>query len=73
MSLPIGRGQLQVLDQRLAKKYIFEFYKRELEGLKDVQMMPINDWNQPNYWLSCITLPSRVRPLDIIEALREKT
>ena len=69
----IGRGQLKVLDQRLAKKkYIFEFYKRELEGLEGVQMMPINDWNRPNYWLSCITLASRVRPLDIIEALERE-
>jgi dTDP-4-amino-4,6-dideoxygalactose transaminase len=69
----IGRGQLKVLDQRLAKKkYIFEFYKRELEGLEGVQMMPINDWNRPNYWLSCITLSGRVRPLDIIEALERE-
>ena len=69
----IGRGQLKVLDQRLAKKkYIFEFYKRELEGLEGVQMMPINDWNRPNYWLSCITLASRVRSLDIIEALERE-
>ena len=30
----IGRGQLKVLDQRIAKKkYIFEFYKRELGEL----------------------------------------
>lgn len=69
----IGRGQLKVLDQRLAKKkYIFEFYKRELEGLEGVQMMPINDWNRPNYWLSCITLDGRVRPSDIIEALERE-
>lgn len=69
----IGRGQLKVLDQRLAKKkYIFEFYKGELEGLEGVQMMPINDWNRPNYWLSCITLAGRVRPLDIIEALERE-
>ena len=69
----IGRGQLKVLDQRLAKKkYIFEFYKRELERLEGVQMMPINDWNRPNYWLSCITLGGRVRPLDIIEALEKE-
>ena len=69
----IGRGQLKVLDQRLAKKkYIFEFYKRELEGLEGVQMMPINDWSRPNYWLSCITLGGRVRPLDIIEALEKE-
>jgi dTDP-4-amino-4,6-dideoxygalactose transaminase len=66
----IGRGQLKVLDQRLAKKkYIFEFYKRELEGLEGIQMMPINDWNKPNYWLSCIILSDKVRPLDIMEAL----
>lgn len=69
----IGRGQLKVLDQRLAKKkYIFEFYKREFEGLEGVQMMPINDWSRPNYWLSCITLGGRVRPLDIIEALEKE-
>ena len=31
ISAGIGRGQLKVLDQRVAKKkYIFEFYKREL-------------------------------------------
>jgi dTDP-4-amino-4,6-dideoxygalactose transaminase len=53
----IGRGQLKVLDQRVAKKrYIFEFYKRELGGLDGVQFMPINEWNEPNCWLSCITL-----------------
>ena len=66
----IGRGQLKVLDQRVAKKkYIFEFYKRELGGLDGVQFMPVNDWNEPNYWLSCITLNGKVKPLDIIEAL----
>ncbi len=68
----IGRGQLKVLDQRIAKKkYIFEFYKRELGQLEGIQFMPINDWNKPNYWLSCITLSGKVRPLDIIEALEK--
>lgn len=53
----IGRGQLKVLDERVEKKkYIFEFYKRELGGLKGVEFMPVNEWNEPNYWLSCITL-----------------
>lgn len=66
----IGRGQLKVLDKRIEKKkYIYEFYKRELGSLEGVQMMPINDWNEPNYWLSCITLSGKVRPLDIMEAL----
>jgi dTDP-4-amino-4,6-dideoxygalactose transaminase len=69
----IGRGQLKVLDQRVAKKkYIFEFYKRELGGLEGIQFMPINHWNEPNCWLSCITLRGKVKPLDIMEALEKE-
>ncbi len=66
----IGRGQLKVLDERVAKKkYIFEYYKRKLSSLEGLQFMPVNDWNKPNYWLSCLTLNGPVKPLDIIEAL----
>ena len=69
----IGRGQLKVLDQRVAKKkYIFEFYKRELGALEGVDFMPVNEWNKPNYWLSCITLSGKVRPIDIMEALEKE-
>ncbi len=66
----IGRGQLKVLDQRVAKKnYILEFYKRELGGLEGVEFMPNNEWDEPNYWLSSITLTGKVRPIDIFNAL----
>jgi dTDP-4-amino-4,6-dideoxygalactose transaminase len=66
----IGRGQLKVLNERVAKKkYIFEYYKRELGDLEGIGFMPINDWNEPNYWLSCITLNGKVRPMDIMVAL----
>ena len=69
----IGRGQLKVLDERIEKKrYIYEFYKRELSNLDGVEMMPINEWNEPNCWLSCITLSGKVRPLDIIELLEKE-
>lgn len=69
----IGRGQLKVLDQRVNKKrYIYEFYKKELNSLEGVEMMPINEWNSPNYWLSCITLTGKVKPLDIMEALEKE-
>lgn len=69
----IGRGQLKVLDERVAKKkHIFEFYKRELEQLEGIEFMPINDWDQPNYWLSCMTVKGDVKPLDIIEALEKE-
>jgi len=66
----IGRGQLKVLDKRIErKKYIFQFYKRELSLLEGVEMMPINSRNEPNYWLSCLTLNGNIRPLNIIERL----
>lgn len=69
----IGRGQLKVLDQRIAKKrYIFEFYKRELGGLDGIEFMPVNEWNEPNCWLSCITLNGHVRPLDIMVTLEKE-
>jgi len=69
----IGRGQLKVLEQRIAKKkYIYEYYKRELGALAGVQFMPINEWNKPNYWLTCVILNCHVKPLDIIEALEKE-
>ena len=66
----IGRGQLKVLDKRVAKKrHIFEFYKKELGDLPGVEFMPINEWDEPNCWLSCILLNGEVTPLQIMEAL----
>lgn len=69
----IGRGQLKVLDQRVAKKnYIYNFYKKELGGLEGIEFMPTNDWNEPNFWLTSITLNERVRPLNVMEALEKE-
>lgn len=69
----IGRGQLKVLEQRIAKKkYIFEYYKKELGELEGIGFMPINDWNEPNHWLSCITLSGQVKAFDIMEALEKE-
>lgn len=69
----IGRGQLKVLDQRVGrKKYIFDYYEQKLSGLEGLKIMPINHWNEPNYWLSCMTLTGKVRPICIIEALERE-
>lgn len=69
----IGRGQLKVLDQRVAKKrYILEFYKKELGDLEGVEFMPSNEWNEPNYWLSSMKLTGSVRPIDVMEALERE-
>ncbi|WP_186668331.1 aminotransferase class I/II-fold pyridoxal phosphate-dependent enzyme [Sporosarcina sp. BP05] len=69
----IGRGQLKVLDQRVEKKrYIYEFYKRELGGLEGVEFMPSNEWDEPNCWLSSMVLTGKVRPIDVMEALEKE-
>ena len=66
----VGRGQLKVLDQRVAKKqYIYNYYKEHLGQLKDIDLMPINNWNTPNCWLTSIIIKGEIRPIDIIEAL----
>ncbi|MPQ43062.1 DegT/DnrJ/EryC1/StrS family aminotransferase [Clostridium tarantellae] len=68
----IGRGQLQVLRERInKKKEIFQCYKRAFSNISDIEMMPICDYGEPNYWLSVCTINknSKVKPLDIILAL----
>lgn len=70
VSAGIGRGQLKVLDERVAKKkYIFEYYKRELGSLVGVSFMPVNEWDEPNYWLSSMTLHGKVKPIEVMKAL----
>ncbi len=69
----IGRGQLKVLHKRIEQKQqIFEHYKKELASFKDITFMPINGWNQPNYWLSCIRLKGEFKPQDLIFALEQE-
>ncbi len=69
----IGRGQIKVLDQRVEKKRaIYALYKEKLSGLPGVGFMPSNAFDEPNCWLSCITLDGPVKPGDIMRALEDK-
>ena len=68
----IGRGQLKVLKERIAKKKeIYETYQEAFKDIEDIEMMNICDFGQSNYWLSVMTLKetSKVKPLDIMLAL----
>lgn len=70
ISAGIGRGQLRVLEDRVNKKnYIFNFYKDKLQDIDGIEFMPINDWNSPNCWLSCLILKNGSSPLKLIEDL----
>ncbi len=53
----IGRGQLQVLDDRVEKKRsIFECYRDALEELPGVHFMPEPDFARSSRWLTCLTI-----------------
>ncbi|ELC8443065.1 aminotransferase class I/II-fold pyridoxal phosphate-dependent enzyme [Clostridium perfringens] len=71
----IGRGQLRVLEKRIAKKKeIFETYREAFKEINDIEMMPICEYGEPNYWLTTIALKesSKVKPTDIILALEKE-
>ena len=71
----IGRGQLKVLDKRIAKKTdIYNTYKNAFEEIKDIEMNPIDQNSKSNHWLSVITIKdgSKISPLQIIEALEKE-
>lgn len=71
----IGRGQLKVLNDRIAmKKEIYETYKEAFKNIEDIEMMNICDFGESNYWLSVMTLKetSKVKPLDIMLALEKE-
>lgn len=71
----IGRGQIKVLEDRIAKKNkIFEYYKNAFKDIEDIEMMPEKENERSNRWLSTCTIKetSKVKPLDIIEALEKE-
>jgi dTDP-4-amino-4,6-dideoxygalactose transaminase len=56
----LGRGQLMGLDRRIARrKEIHTRYQEALELVDGIEMMPVGDGVDPNYWLTCIRIDSR--------------
>lgn len=53
----IGRGQLQVLDQRVAqRRRVFERYQQALADVPNLDWMPEPEDHQATRWLTCFTL-----------------
>ena len=72
ISAGIGRGQLKVLDKRIAKKkYIYDYYKKNLSHLEGVSFMPSSRLADPNCWLSVMITKGSIKVLDIINTLDE--
>lgn len=73
ISAGIGRGQLKVLDERVEKKrYIYDYYKKELGHIEEIHFMPENEWDYANRWLSAITLSGDITPTEVLEALAKE-
>lgn len=67
----IGRGQMTVLDERVnKKKYIYHTYKEAFKDIESIEMMPI--FEEPNFWLSTITLKDESKVNEIIDALSKE-
>jgi dTDP-4-amino-4,6-dideoxygalactose transaminase len=53
----IGRGQLQVLDERVAaRRHNCEVYQQALGDLPGVEFMPEADFGTSTRWLTCLTI-----------------
>lgn len=61
----IGRGQLQVLAERVtARRHNFEVYRQALEALPGITFMPEASFGQATRWLSCLTIDPKLSGID---------
>lgn len=68
----IGRGQLKVLNKRVAKKRaIFELYKQHLGNIEGIEFPKDNDFDYSNHWLTPITVIGDITPHMIMDKLEE--
>lgn len=71
----IGRGQLKVLDERIAqKRYIFQSYQEAFRDIDDIQFITEFDDERSNYWLSAMLIAkdSKVSPTMVMDTLAEE-
>lgn len=53
----LGRAQLRGLDSRINRRHrINRCYRAAFSELPGIDFMPVADYGEPNYWLTCITI-----------------
>lgn len=71
----IGRGQLQVLEQRIiSRKNVFRQYQEAFSQFAFIEMMPELAQGSSTRWLSTMLINpklSKIKPLEIIEQLKK--
>ena len=71
----VGRGQLKVLDERVAaRRRVFETYKSELASIDWLEWMPEPEWSFSTHWLAaCVIKPDAPITVDkLIRALSDE-
>lgn len=67
----VGRGQLQVLEQRVeARRAVYEAYRDGLSDIEGLAWQPEPDWSYSNRWLSALTIDPEVTGLTASEVIR---
>ena len=65
-------GQLKLNERVLKKREIYFMYKEAFKDIKEIEMMPLNDFGFSNCWLSSMTIKGTITPLDVIVALENE-
>lgn len=72
ISAGIGRGQLEVLNERVkARRENFDFYVNELSSIEGIEFLKEREDDYSNYWLTAITINKKIID-DSIEKIIKK-
>ncbi|RAU83576.1 DegT/DnrJ/EryC1/StrS family aminotransferase [Pontibacter arcticus] len=70
VSAGIGRGQMEVLEQRIKqRREIYSYYKEQLQTIEGIEFLPEPKVCFSNRWLSTVLLPEQFSPESIKHAL----
>ena len=69
----IGRGQLKVLEQRVAaRRAVFDHYAGALADVAEIQWMPEAPYGRSNRWLTACTLCEGIAPNAVLAELNRR-
>jgi dTDP-4-amino-4,6-dideoxygalactose transaminase len=67
----VGRGQLEVLGQRVeARRAVYDAYREGLTGLPGLAWQPEPDWSYSNRWLSALTINPEIAGVTASEVIQ---
>ena len=67
----VGRGQLQVLGQRIeARRGVYDAYREGLAGIPGLEFQPEPEWSWSNRWLTALTLDPDVAGVTAAEVIQ---